>query len=417
MRARRATWRSGDRTVIRGFATLNRDRRSRQTVVGSDCLLMAYCHVAHDWNRNQILERHQHAGHVAIEDWADNQRAGGDPPFSSDRRARVRGGRFQNPQDVPPMTVARDPSPSSTDEHGWGSSAEDSPPKPAAAQKGVPHPLPFRPDPVRPLRRGSRPDAPGPKGLTSSFDFIRTANAALRAEARLRNQIGVSGRCSRAPPRAYCPRAEGSRGEGSSIPTSGVPADRKRLASGAFFPGAISTCDGVIVAVPPSAHEEVALERSRAACMSCGEALPRMSRSADRFWSGKDAGVLIQTGHVERFNPALVAARPHIDRPLFVESHRLAPFTPRSLDVAVVLDLMIHDVDLLCALLGEPVTEVAATGVPVLSRHVDIANARIPSRVGRRQPHREPGIGQEGQEAPDLAALGVPVTRSRGGQG
>lgn len=138
-------------------------------------------------------------------------------------------------------------------------------------------------------------------------------------------------------------------------------------------------CDGVIVAVPTTAHEEVALGAIEAGVhVFVEKPLAGDVASADRILEAARArGVLVQTGHVERFNPALVAARPHIDRPLFVESHRLAPFAPRSLDVAVVLDLMIHDVDLLCALLGEPVTEVAATGVAVLSRHVDIANARI----------------------------------------
>ncbi len=138
-------------------------------------------------------------------------------------------------------------------------------------------------------------------------------------------------------------------------------------------------CDGVIVAVPTTAHEEVALEAIEAGVhVFVEKPLAGDVASADRILEAARArSVLVQTGHVERFNPALVAARPHIDRPLFVESHRLAPFAPRSLDVAVVLDLMIHDVDLLCALLGEPVSEVAATGVPVLSRHVDIANARI----------------------------------------
>ena len=141
----------------------------------------------------------------------------------------------------------------------------------------------------------------------------------------------------------------------------------------------LRACDGVIVAVPTTAHEEVALEAIEAGVhVFVEKPLAGDVASADRILEAARArGALVQTGHVERFNPALVAARPHIDRPLFVESHRLAPFAPRSLDVAVVLDLMIHDVDLLCALLGEPVTEVAATGVPVLSRHVDIANARI----------------------------------------
>lgn len=141
----------------------------------------------------------------------------------------------------------------------------------------------------------------------------------------------------------------------------------------------LEASDGVIVAVPTTAHEEVALKAVDAGVhVFVEKPLAADVAGADRILhAARSRGVLVQTGHVERFNPALVAALPHIDRPLFVESHRLAPFTPRSLDVAVVLDLMIHDVDLLCSLVGEPVAQVAATGVPVLSRYVDIANARI----------------------------------------
>ena len=141
----------------------------------------------------------------------------------------------------------------------------------------------------------------------------------------------------------------------------------------------LAASDGVVVAVPTTAHEEIALAAIRAGVhVFVEKPLAPDVASADRMLAAARAsGVTIQVGHVERFNPALVAARPHIERPLFVESHRLAPFTPRSLDVAVVLDLMIHDVDLLCSLIGKPVAQVAAVGVPVLSRYVDIANARV----------------------------------------
>lgn len=141
----------------------------------------------------------------------------------------------------------------------------------------------------------------------------------------------------------------------------------------------LAASDGVVVAVPTVTHEEVALAAIDAGVhVFVEKPLAADLASADRMLNAaRSCGVLVQTGHVERFNPALVAARPHIDRPLFIESHRLAPFTPRSLDVAVVLDLMIHDVDLLCTLIGRPVAQVAAAGVPVLSRYVDIANARL----------------------------------------
>jgi predicted dehydrogenase len=88
-------------------------------------------------------------------------------------------------------------------------------------------------------------------------------------------------------------------------------------------------------------------------------------------------GRIVQTGHLERFNPAVTAARQHLHQPMFFESHRLSIFTPRSLDVDVVLDLMIHDLDIVLSLVASPVREVRAVGLPVLSNKVDIANVRL----------------------------------------
>ena len=86
---------------------------------------------------------------------------------------------------------------------------------------------------------------------------------------------------------------------------------------------------------------------------------------------------ILQVGHVERFNPAVLAVEPVVSRPLFFEVHRLGVFTPRSLDVDVIYDLMIHDLDILLALVKERVTEVKAVGIPVLTDKVDIAHARL----------------------------------------
>lgn len=86
---------------------------------------------------------------------------------------------------------------------------------------------------------------------------------------------------------------------------------------------------------------------------------------------------VLQVGHVERFNPAVIAVEPILNRPLFFEVHRLGVFTPRSLDVDVIYDLMIHDLDILLTLVKEPVTEVKAVGIPVLTDKVDIAHARL----------------------------------------
>lgn len=85
----------------------------------------------------------------------------------------------------------------------------------------------------------------------------------------------------------------------------------------------------------------------------------------------------LQVGHVERFNPALMAAKEKLKRPLFIECHRLAPFKPRSVDVDVVLDLMIHDLDVILSLVRSEPIRVSAVGTPVLTRKTDMANARI----------------------------------------
>ena len=93
-------------------------------------------------------------------------------------------------------------------------------------------------------------------------------------------------------------------------------------------------------------------------------------------------GRIVQVGHLERFNPAVTAATPLVQRPMFFESHRLSVFTPRSLDVDVVLDLMIHDLDIVLTLAASSVREVRAVGLPVLSAKTDIANVRVEFESG-----------------------------------
>jgi predicted dehydrogenase len=90
-----------------------------------------------------------------------------------------------------------------------------------------------------------------------------------------------------------------------------------------------------------------------------------------------EAGVKVQVGHVERFNPAFIAAEPFIGEPLFIEAHRLAQFNPRGTDVPVVLDLMVHDLDILLTIVKSPVAHISASGVSVVSPTPDITNVRI----------------------------------------
>lgn len=139
------------------------------------------------------------------------------------------------------------------------------------------------------------------------------------------------------------------------------------------------TVDAASVAVPTAAHAEtgcrlmdmgvdVLVEKPMARSLEEADALLAAAKRNQR---------ILQVGHVERFNPAVIAVQPILKRPLFFEVHRLGVFTPRSLDVDVIYDLMIHDLDILLALVGEPVAEVKAVGIPVLTDKVDIAHARL----------------------------------------
>ena len=137
--------------------------------------------------------------------------------------------------------------------------------------------------------------------------------------------------------------------------------------------------EAVTVAVPTPVHAEVGLS-----VLERGIALLMEKPLADTL-EGADAmvrqaaaqGVVLQVGHVERFNRAVRAAAPYLAEPRFLQIDRLAPFQPRGTDVAVILDLMIHDLDLVLELVQAPVADVRATGVALLTPHVDIANARI----------------------------------------
>lgn len=141
----------------------------------------------------------------------------------------------------------------------------------------------------------------------------------------------------------------------------------------------LEAAQGVVIAVPTQAHFEMTRAALEAGCHALVEKpLARTLDEADRLISLADANdVVLGVGHVERFNGVLIACEPYVDRPRFIESLRLAPFQPRGTDVTVILDLMIHDIDLVLGLVGSRVVEVSAVGVPVMSSSVDIANARL----------------------------------------
>ncbi|HEY0671028.1 MAG TPA: Gfo/Idh/MocA family oxidoreductase [Longimicrobiales bacterium] len=137
--------------------------------------------------------------------------------------------------------------------------------------------------------------------------------------------------------------------------------------------------DACVIAVTTSQHEAVAMAAlQRGVHVLIEKPIAPTIAAADRILAAAErSSATVQIGHVERFNAALRACEPYLDEPMFVESHRLAPFGLRGTDVAVVLDLMIHDLDLVLSLMKRPVTSVGAVGVPVLTNHPDIANARL----------------------------------------
>ncbi len=142
--------------------------------------------------------------------------------------------------------------------------------------------------------------------------------------------------------------------------------------------------DAAIVATPTGLHEEVAcrllnsgvdvlVEKPIATTSAAGDRLARLA---------EEKGLILQVGHLERFNPAVIALEKALTIPLFFEIHRLSIFTPRSLDVDVVLDLMIHDLDLVLSLTKAMPEEIRAAGISVLSNKVDIANVRLSFATG-----------------------------------
>jgi len=189
----------------------------------------------------------------------------------------------------------------------------------------------------------------------------------------------------------------------------------------------LGAVDAVSIVVPTTAHHAVAAQALDAGKHVFVEKpfTATLAEADDLLARARAAGVLVQVGHVERFNRAVRAAMPYVDRPRFLESDRLAPFNPRGADVAVVLDLMIHDLDLVLTLVGERVADVQAMGMAVLTPSVDIANARLTfangavanitaSRVSRERVRKLRLFQRNGYLSLDLAAGTGEFFRLRG---
>ncbi len=186
--------------------------------------------------------------------------------------------------------------------------------------------------------------------------------------------------------------------------------------------------EAVTVAVPTPAHAEVGLRALRRGVPVLMEKplAATLAEADDLIAEARRWQVQLQVGHIERYNRAIRAAEAYLDGPRYIESLRLAPFQPRGTDVAVVLDLMIHDLDLVLHLTGSVAVEVRASGLPVLSPHLDIANARVEfangavalataSRVARERVRRLRLFQPNGYFSLDLATGGGEFMRVRAG--
>jgi predicted dehydrogenase len=142
---------------------------------------------------------------------------------------------------------------------------------------------------------------------------------------------------------------------------------------------ALAAARAVSVVIPTTEHAAVAREAFRRGVdVLIEKPIARTVEEADELMARAASGQrILQVGHLERFNPGVVAAKAATRHPLFFEIHRLGVFSPRSLDVDVVFDLMIHDLDLVLWMVESPAADVHAVGLPVLSDKVDIANARV----------------------------------------
>jgi len=164
---------------------------------------------------------------------------------------------------------------------------------------------------------------------------------------------------------------DGARAEAVAAPLgTGVVTDYRQL---------FGSIDAATVAVPTAAHAEVAtqlLERGIDVLVEKPMA-PDLASADGMIETARRHGRILQVGHLERFNPAVEAAAALARLPLFFEIHRMSVFTPRSLDVDVVLDLMIHDLDIVLSLVASPVRQIHAVGLPVLTARADIAHVRL----------------------------------------
>jgi len=161
--------------------------------------------------------------------------------------------------------------------------------------------------------------------------------------------------------------------------TAQAIADKHGVAAYADYRELLDKVDAVSIVVPTQLHYDVAKEfLSRGVHVLLEKPITAtVDQASELVAIAAEHGAVFQVGHLERFNPAILALEDILKQPLFIESDRVAPFNPRGADVSVVLDLMIHDIDIILDIVGSPLERIDANGVPVLSQDIDIANARL----------------------------------------
>jgi len=203
----------------------------------------------------------------------------------------------------------------------------------------------------------------------------------------------------------------------------------QKLGTRAFYryEDLLGQVDAVSIVVPTPAHYRVAMDflRHDTDVLIEKPMTTTLAEADDLIGVSEERGLLIQVGHLERFNPAVVALQDIVTVPKFIESHRLSVFKERCTDVSVVLDLMIHDIDIILNFVRSEVTHIHAAGIPVISKNVDIANARLEfatgcvanvtaSRISMRNERKIRLFQRDAYISMDFANHGITVVRQTG---
>ncbi len=145
------------------------------------------------------------------------------------------------------------------------------------------------------------------------------------------------------------------------------------------FRDLLKETDCIIISTPTNTHRDISIKAfDTGNHVFIEKPISLNLKEADEIIkTAKKSNLLLQIGHIERFNPAIIAAKKVVREPLFIEAHRLSPFCGRGIDVSVILDLMVHDLDIILNSIESPVKNISAAGVPVLTDNIDIANARL----------------------------------------